>query len=124
MRRWTPEEVASAAGARLLASPPREIGPERAVIDSREAGAGALFFGLRGRNVDGGRFAAQALAAGAWGVLVASEHADAVPGTGPGAVMASEDPLAAMQRLATAWRRAMRAKVIGVTGSTGKTSTK
>jgi UDP-N-acetylmuramoyl-tripeptide--D-alanyl-D-alanine ligase len=38
--------------------------------------------------------------------------------------VAADDPLAAMQRLATAWRRELGAHVIGVTGSTGKTSTK
>src|SRR5205807_7492592 len=37
---------------------------------------------------------------------------------------AVDDPLRALQRLATAWRRALEAQVIGVTGSTGKTSTK
>ncbi len=45
-------------------------------------------------------------------------------GAGSGAVLVSDDPLAGLQRLATAWRRELDAKVIGVTGSTGKTSTK
>ena len=39
-------------------------------------------------------------------------------------ILAAEDPLKTLQRLATSWRRALNAKVIGVTGSTGKTSTK
>jgi UDP-N-acetylmuramoyl-tripeptide--D-alanyl-D-alanine ligase len=39
-------------------------------------------------------------------------------------LLAAEDPLAALQSLATAWRRELGAKVIGITGSTGKTSTK
>jgi UDP-N-acetylmuramoyl-tripeptide--D-alanyl-D-alanine ligase len=93
-------------------------------IDSRAVGAGELFVGLPGERADGGRFAPQALAAGAWGVLVAPEHADAARCAVPGALLASEDPLRALQRLATAWRRELGAKVIAVTGSTGKTSTK
>jgi UDP-N-acetylmuramoyl-tripeptide--D-alanyl-D-alanine ligase len=117
---WSPDQVAQAAGGRLVAPPPAAGGPQRAVIDSRAAGPGDLFVGLVGENVDGGRFAAQALAGGAWGVLVAPEHADA----GGGAVIAADDPLAALQRLATAWRRALGCPVVGITGSVGKTSTK
>ena len=124
MRTWTPEQVARAAGARLVAPAPTTTGPERVVIDSREAGSGALFVGLRGENVDGGRFAPQALAAGAWGVLTTPQHADDARCAPPGALIAAEDPLQAMQRLAAAWRRELDARVIGVTGSTGKTSTK
>ena len=125
MRTWTPNQVADAAGARLIAPAPTGDGPERVVIDSRDAGTGALFVGLRGATADGGSFAAQALAAGAWGVLVRPEHAQAVRGgPAPGVLLAAEDPLAALQRLATGWRRALQAKVIGVTGSTGKTTTK
>src|SRR6185437_13927991 len=41
-----------------------------------------------------------------------------------GVVLAADDPLKALQNMATAWRRELGAKVIGVTGSTGKTSTK
>jgi UDP-N-acetylmuramoyl-tripeptide--D-alanyl-D-alanine ligase len=124
MRTWTPEQVARAAGARLVSPPPASTGPERVIIDSRQAEPGALFVGLQGEHVDGGRFAPQALAAGAWGVLTAPEHAEAARCAVPGVLIAAEDPLAAMQRLATAWRRALDARVIGVTGSTGKTSTK
>ena len=103
-----------------------------------------MFVGLRGEHVDGGEHAAQALAAGAWGVLVAPEHAHAAaaaigaddggaggrgigaPGAG-GAVLAHEDPLVGLQALARAWRRELRSRgamVVAVTGSTGKTSTK
>jgi UDP-N-acetylmuramoyl-tripeptide--D-alanyl-D-alanine ligase len=124
MRTWTPEQVAEAAGARLVSPPPTTEGPERVIIDSRQAGPGTLFVGLRGEHVDGGRFAPHALAAGAWGVLTTPEHAEAARCAVPGALIASEDPLAAMQRLATSWRRTVDVRVIGVTGSTGKTSTK
>jgi UDP-N-acetylmuramoyl-tripeptide--D-alanyl-D-alanine ligase len=119
VRGWSPERVAEAAGGRLL-SGMGESGPERVVIDSRDAGPGDLFVGLTGEHVDGGRFAEQTLAAGAWGVLVAPQHAR----EGEGVVIAADDPLAALGALARAWRRELGAKVAGITGSTGKTSTK
>jgi UDP-N-acetylmuramoyl-tripeptide--D-alanyl-D-alanine ligase len=124
VRDWSPDRVARAAGGRLVAPAPHATGPGRVIIDSREVGAGDLFVGLTGGNVDGGRFAPQALAAGAWGVLVAPSHADAARCAQPGALIAADDPLAALGRLATAWRRHLGARVVGVTGSTGKTSTK
>jgi UDP-N-acetylmuramoyl-tripeptide--D-alanyl-D-alanine ligase len=127
VRAWSPEQVAQAAGGRLVARAPRPGGPERAVIDSRAAGDGDLFVGLVGEHVDGGRFAPQALAGGVWGVLVAPEHAEAaqcVTTAHPPAVIAVDDPLDALHRLATAWRRALGCPVVGITGSVGKTSTK
>jgi UDP-N-acetylmuramoyl-tripeptide--D-alanyl-D-alanine ligase len=124
MRRWDAQQVARAAGAHLLrSSVPGVDGPLQTTIDSRKAGPGALFVGLPGEHVDGGSFAASALAAGAWGVLATPNHADG-PLPGDGAVLVADDPLKALQQLATAWRRQLGAKVIAVTGSTGKTSTK
>ena len=76
MKQWTPETVASAAGADLAAASGYAGGPEVVTIDSRAAGPGSLFIGLPGENVDGGTFAAMALEAGAWGVLVGREHAE------------------------------------------------
>jgi UDP-N-acetylmuramoyl-tripeptide--D-alanyl-D-alanine ligase len=93
-------------------------------IDSRDAGPGTLFVGLPGANVDGGAFAAQALSAGAWGILARPQYADAAGSAGAGAVLAAAEPLAALQRLAAAWRAELGAQVVGITGSTGKTTTK
>lgn len=132
MRSWDAHQIARAAGARLLRATAAP-GPDCAVIDSRVSGPGALFVGLAGEHVDGGAFAASALEAGSWGVLVAEPHArEAATTTGDkgplpqagGAILVASDPLAAMQRLAAAWRRELSARVIGITGSTGKTSTK
>ncbi len=118
--------IADAAGGRLIAGDPGADGPRRAVIDTREAGAGDIFFGLRGEHVDGGEHAPEALAAGAWGVLVATGHTERAAHAAPegAAVIAADDPLTALQALARAWRRELGCKVVGVTGSTGKTSTK
>ncbi len=121
MRTWEATRIAAAAGASLRRG--ADGGPERVVIDSREAGPGDLFVALPGERVDGGEFAAAALSSGAWGVLVEPSRAAGLP-TGGGAVLAAASPLAAMQALATAWRRALGVPVIGITGSVGKTSTK
>jgi UDP-N-acetylmuramoyl-tripeptide--D-alanyl-D-alanine ligase len=124
VRGWSAEQLAEAAGARVVARGRRDTGPIRAVIDSRHAGPGDLFVGLPGERVDGGRFAGDVLRAGAWGVLVGEAWADLGDTVGDGVVLVAPDPLAALQQLATAWRRALGATVIGITGSTGKTSTK
>ncbi len=134
MRSWDSSRVASAAGARLVVEPSRSAGdqgPQGAVIDSRKAGPGDLFVGLVGEHADGGEYAAQALQAGAWGVLVAPDHAlaaaaaaEAVP---RGAVFTHEEPLTGLQSLARSWLGELQnagAKVVAITGSTGKTSTK
>jgi len=129
----SPAEIAAALGAEVLAEGSPEP-PRRAVIDSGQAAPGDLFFGLRGEKVDGGEFASAAIEAGAWGVVVGppfktqfSPHSGnkGVLTDGAGAwVFVVEDPLAAMHSLSRAWRRALGARVVGVTGSVGKTSVK
>jgi UDP-N-acetylmuramoyl-tripeptide--D-alanyl-D-alanine ligase len=117
--------VAEAAGGTLVAGDVAGPGPRRAVVDSRELEPGDLFVGLVGKSADGGLFAADALRAGAWGVLVGPQRAEELAQDGgTGAVIAAHNTLEALQRLARAWRRELAGKVIGVTGSTGKTSTK
>jgi UDP-N-acetylmuramoyl-tripeptide--D-alanyl-D-alanine ligase len=138
MRQWDAARVAEAAGARVIVG--AQPGAVRATVDSRVVSPGDLFVGLRGERADGGEHAGEALRAGVWGVLVGLEHAEAAaaaaaeaaPAGGrsqsaPGAVIVHADPLVALQALARAWRRelgARGAKVVGITGSTGKTSTK
>ena len=145
MRDWSPQRVAAAAGARLLDCARADGGgPTRVVVDSRSVAPGDLFIGLAGANTDGARFAGDALAAGAWGVLVGAEHAEQVGqgaaalgqggaalgqggaalGQGGAVLIASDDPLAALGRLAREWRRELGARVVAITGSSGKTSTK
>jgi UDP-N-acetylmuramoyl-tripeptide--D-alanyl-D-alanine ligase len=114
------EEIAAAIGAEVAAAGDLG-GPRRAVIDSGAAGEGDLFFGLPGANIDGGEFAGAALAAGAWGAVVGPGRAQ---GLGGAWVLEVEDPLAALQGLAGAWRRSLAARVVGITGSVGKTSVK
>ncbi len=115
--------IAAEAGAEIV----REGGegrPERAAIDSRAIAPGDLFFGLPGEHADGGEFAISALEAGAWGVVVEPARAPSLTGAGAGWIFASPDPLASLQALARAWRRELGCAVVGITGSTGKTSVK
>jgi len=131
---FSPTEIARAAGATLVAGAPEQAGatdaPVRAVVDSRQAGPGDLFVGLAGERADGGTFAAAAIEAGAWGAIVTGAHTASarVSAAGAGArLFESEDPLAALGALARAWLDRLRqdgCRVIGITGSTGKTSTK
>ena len=119
-----PRRIAAAAEGEIAAGR-RDGRPERAEIDSRAVSGGELFFGLAGERDDGGRFADAALAAGAWGVVVTPEHAERVAESGTeGWVFAVADPLAALARVAREWRRELGARVVGITGSTGKTSVK
>ena len=127
----SPDRIAAAAGAEVTVAGAGGR-PERAVVDSRELRPGDLFFGLPGEHADGGEFAARALEAGAWGVVVEAERARSLasaaaergPDDGGGWVLAAPDPLAALQALARAWRRELGCRVVGITGSVGKTSVK
>jgi UDP-N-acetylmuramoyl-tripeptide--D-alanyl-D-alanine ligase len=130
----SPNEIARAARAPLVAGAPERAdvadAPVRAVVDSRDAGPGDLFVGLRGEREDGGAFAPAAIAAGAWGAIVSPAHAAAAGTSGAerGArVFEAADPLSSLGALARAWRGRLReggCRVVGITGSTGKTSTK
>ncbi|WP_298726931.1 UDP-N-acetylmuramoylalanyl-D-glutamyl-2,6-diaminopimelate--D-alanyl-D-alanine ligase [uncultured Ferrovibrio sp.] len=90
-------------------------------IDSRSVAFGDLFVALRGPNFDGHVFVADALAKGAAAAMV-----DRVPETlPPGAnLLIVKDTFQALYDLAAAARQRCGAKVIAVTGSVGKTSTK
>src|SRR4051812_25690699 len=86
-------------------------------VDTRTLAPGDLFFALRGPNHDGNLHVAQALAQGA-----AAAIADgSVMGSG---ILNVPDSLAALQQLAARVRQEWNGKVVGVTGSAGKTTTK
>ncbi|HEX5689197.1 MAG TPA: UDP-N-acetylmuramoyl-tripeptide--D-alanyl-D-alanine ligase [Roseiflexaceae bacterium] len=127
----------------VLPEPLKQVAFSDSTIDSREATPGSLFVALRGERTDGHDFLAAAVARGARGALVRREQAegqtldrpavliDSVSGAGlseatPEAVLliAVDDPLLAHQRLAAYHRGLFAPKVIGITGSVGKTSTK
>ena len=92
---------------------------QHAVVDSRRAHQGDLFFALPGEHADGHEFVADAVRRGATGAIVAHEVPVEV------AQYVVGDPLAALQALAVHRRAARKAlRVVGITGSVGKTTTK
>ncbi|HEY0486149.1 MAG TPA: UDP-N-acetylmuramoyl-tripeptide--D-alanyl-D-alanine ligase [Mycobacteriales bacterium] len=111
-------EVAAATGGTLAggAAPGTSVtGPVE--FDSRKVAPGGLFLALPGEHVDGHDFAATAIAAGAVAVLATRD-------VGVPAVLV-DDPLPALGRLARAvLDRCPDLTVVGITGSSGKTSTK
>ena len=88
--------------------------------DTRTIQPGGLFVALAGEKFDAHNFLPQAAAAGASAFLVSRE----LPHYPPGIVILVDDTLLGLQRLAHHWRRSWNGKVLGITGSNGKTSTK
>ncbi len=114
-------EIAAVCGGRLEGADPRAV-VGAVCIDSRRLAAGQLFVGLRGESFDGDAYAAQALAGGAAAVMVRAATAATLPGDAARVVV--DDGLTALQGLATEVRRRAAVKVVAITGSAGKTSTK
>ena len=121
---WIAGAVAGARAAGAVSG--RRDTPVREVVtDSRAMAAGDVFVALRGPRFDGHAFAAEALARGAAGVVVEQTWADAHPEAArAGGVIGVADTLEALQALAHAVRKAAGTKVVAITGSAGKTTTK
>lgn len=119
----TPEFVRQALGSAPGSDrPAQDPSPFTGVTtDSRKAAPGCLFVALPGEKFDGHDFIAQALKAGARGVLCRTDYAG---DTGSAALFRVADPVAGFRQLAAAWRRQFRIPVICVAGSHGKTTTK
>ncbi|MDP3058772.1 MAG: UDP-N-acetylmuramoyl-tripeptide--D-alanyl-D-alanine ligase [bacterium] len=115
MKSWALSAMAMVAGGVL-------IGADAAVThictDSREAGDGALYFAITGFKQDGHLFVDDALKRGAIAAVVSE------PGEYPYPVILVDDTTLALIALARAHLSQARAKIIAITGSTGKTSTK
>ena len=116
---WTPEEVQAATGGDF-ARPPA-MPATGASIDSRSLEPGDIFFAIAGPSRDGHDFVPLALERGAAFAVVARQAAARL---GDGAFLLVDDPLAALAALGRAGRRRSAAKIVAVTGSVGKTTTK
>jgi UDP-N-acetylmuramoyl-tripeptide--D-alanyl-D-alanine ligase len=110
------------------------LGPENAVLngvstDSRDTGLGAAFIALPGERVDGHEFTSDAIAAGARALVITQtaggfESVVEQARRRDVAIVRVSDGLRALQQLAAYHRKRLNCAVVGVTGSTGKTTTK
>jgi len=91
-------------------------------IDSRTVQTGELFFAVKGERMDGHDFVAQALGRGAVAAVVRKDQIARYSAITD--LLAVDDTLTALQTLGTAVRRLWGKTLVGVTGSTGKTTTK
>ena len=115
--------VAAATKGRLMSGDPsRAVGP--IVTDSRTAKSGDLFVALQGPRFDGHHFVKNVLTNGAAGAVVQAGHAAAFAGESHVGIVAVDDTLMALQDMAREIRRESGAKVVAITGSAGKTTTK
>jgi UDP-N-acetylmuramoyl-tripeptide--D-alanyl-D-alanine ligase len=113
-------EVARLAGGTLEAGRPSAPFAGGVSIDSRTLRPGDLFFAIAGPRHDGHDFVREVVEKGAAGVVM-HEKADVPP---PAFAIRVEDTTRALQELAAGFRRSRAVKVVAVTGSMGKTTTK
>ena len=125
MKPLTLSSIAAMAGGTLVRGDAGALA-SRVSTDSRAISAGALFIALEGDRFDGHDFAATAAAAGALGVMVSTAKAGPLAAALPAAtaIIAVPDTLAGLQHLASEYRKLLGARVVAITGSNGKTSTK
>lgn len=125
MKNMTLTNIARACNGRLLypaENSRKEIEHAEAagvVIDSRKAGENFIFVATKGERVDGHRFIPDVFAKGALGVVCEKE-----PESLPGPCIVVEDSFEALKQIGEFYRQQLPVKVVGITGSVGKTSTK
>jgi UDP-N-acetylmuramoyl-tripeptide--D-alanyl-D-alanine ligase len=107
-----------------LAAGPPGLAFDGFSIDSRTLRAGDLYFAIIGERLDGHRFVQDAIAAGAAGVVVSDPASVPSHMAGGSVVVRVDDTTRALQLLARHIRRESGARVVAITGSAGKTTTK
>jgi UDP-N-acetylmuramoyl-tripeptide--D-alanyl-D-alanine ligase len=118
---WSADALVTATGGRPIGAMPSGI--TGISIDSRTLKPGEVFFAIKGEAMDGHDFATAAIKAGA-GVLVVAESKLPALGRLTAPMIVVPDVLAALEKLGVAARARSAAKVVAVTGSVGKTTTK
>ena len=118
---WTALGLVAPLGARVSGALPAR-GVTGVSIDTRTLAEGDLFVALKGDNSDGHDYVRKAFEAGAAAAVIDEAHAQALAGAGP--LYVAKDTLIALEGLGRAARSRSKARIVAVTGSVGKTTTK
>ena len=120
MKNMTLENIEKACGGRYIGTEAeKKTEVLGVVIDSRQVGSGYLFVAIPGEKVDGHKFIPDVFAKGAAAVLSEQQLEDPA-----GPYILVESTTKALRDLAEYYRKSLDIKVVGITGSVGKTSTK
>lgn len=92
-------------------------------IDSRSVKPGSLFIAIKGNNYDGHSFIDKAVSNGAAAIVINRENLSKLDRINI-PIIAVDDTTMALGEIAALWRKKLKAKIIGITGSSGKTTTK
>ena len=117
---WTADELVQASGGQMIGNATKPL--NGVSIDTRTIAQGDIFVAIKGESHDAHDFVMKALEAGA-GLAIVSKVTDEMKAAGPLLVVAN-DPLEGLEKIGRASRARSHARMVGVTGSVGKTSTK
>jgi UDP-N-acetylmuramoyl-tripeptide--D-alanyl-D-alanine ligase len=107
---WMGADISGGAGGEILS----------VSTDSRSIGKGACFFAIKGENFDGHEYVAASLAKGAACAVVSRGW----KGQADGCLLRVDDTIDALGRMAAQYRRGLKSKVVAITGSAGKTTSR
>ena len=125
LKSFTPAEIAEITEGRLkIYGDMGKITVRGLATDSRECGKGTMFCAIKGQNVDGNAFIDGAADAGSQCALCDNPPDELSAAKGDFCLIVVSDTVKAMGKLAAYYRSLSKAKVVAVTGSVGKTTTK
>jgi UDP-N-acetylmuramoylalanine--D-glutamate ligase len=111
-------------GASRFSAEEREKRVNAVCNDSRKTGNGDVFVAIETENDDGHNYVKKALAQGAIAALVSKKKLTLFEGEEQAKLIAVSDPLTALQKAASRYRATLKCKIVGITGSSGKTTSR
>jgi UDP-N-acetylmuramoyl-tripeptide--D-alanyl-D-alanine ligase len=119
---WTIEQITQWVQGKVISQHQKAF--SAVGTDTRQRMDGQLFVALKGDNFDAHDFLPKAIEQGAAGLIIHRESAASAELRNKVTIILVDDTLTALQKMAAGYRRTLETKIIGITGSNGKTTTK